>query len=283
MEIVLELDSRLSHIGPPEYTEDDRSKYEEEERKPKSYENTPEYETDHICEILYDFYRSRRGICIYLSEVLMFGIDTIIDIEKLVLSCRHSTSISETIYESDTEYEYRIRLRSESQYSHEYQRYPRERESDHSDSFHPDFLSEFAREFLEHDTRNSYYSKQDIAPSIFDTIEKCQKKTRSKCIPKSKNKYQANRPNKADIRWLMGEYIPYDTKFFFTRSSHISPRYLFFSSFFFAFWLDHEVFHFLYHFLYVGFCYGFYEILFHMLFIPPLDGYAEAIDIFEGY
>ena len=81
----------------------------------------------------------------------------------------------------------------------------------------------------------------------------------------------------------MGEYIPYDTKFFFTRSSHISPRYLFFSSFFCAFWLDHEVFHFLYHFLYVGFCYGFYEILFHMLFIPPLDGYAVAIDIFEGY
>ena len=110
MEIVLELDIRLSHIGPPKYTEDDRSKYEEEERKPESYENTTKYKTDHICEILYNFYRTRRGICIYLSQVLMFGVDTIIDIEKLVLSCRHSTSVSETIYESDTEYEYCIRM-----------------------------------------------------------------------------------------------------------------------------------------------------------------------------
>ena len=124
MEIVLELDSRLSHIGPPQYTEDDRAKYEEEERKSKSYENTTKYETDHICEILYDFYRTRRGICIYFSQVLMFGVDTIIDIEKLVLSCRHPTSISETIYESDTEYEYHTRLRSESEYSQEYERYP---------------------------------------------------------------------------------------------------------------------------------------------------------------
>lgn len=85
----------------------------------------------------------------------MLCIDTIIDIEKLVLPSRHPTGISETIYESDTEYEYSTRLRSESEDSHEYERDSRECKSYHTDSFHPDFLSELACEFLQYDTRDT--------------------------------------------------------------------------------------------------------------------------------
>ncbi len=145
----------------------------------------------------------------------MFGIDPVIDIEKLILSRRHSTGISETIDECNTDDRYRTRRSSKRQYSHHDKRSTRECESDNTDSLYPDFLTELTCHLLENDSGDSDNSEKYIAPSLFDVIEECQEKARSECIPKSKDENKGDCPENIDVDRLMGEYFPNNFEFFF--------------------------------------------------------------------
>ncbi len=211
----------------------------------------------------------------------MIGVDTIVDIEELILPSRHPTRIAKAIDQRNTDNSERTWSSSYCQVSHHDQRSSWEQESRYSDRFHSDFLTEIARCLLQKDSWNADNREEYIAVSIFHLVKKIQKKARSERIPESKYQYQYNRPENIHMRWSVHEYLPDDFALFFCRDFHFLPRDFLWE--WFLFWLDHEIFCSFDHLMEIHLLYGFYEIFFHMFLVPTLDGDAEVVDIFDGY
>ena len=101
----------------------------------------------------------------------MHGVDTVICIEKFVLSRGHSTSKSDTIHKSDSDNEKWVCIASNAYDTHNDEWSTRESKACDSDKFYSDLLPDFTSSCLQEYSRYANNREQYIAPSFFDGIE----------------------------------------------------------------------------------------------------------------